>query len=319
MQRVHRAIGIIALTVAVGLLAADEVATRVAIEPRPPRADASDIIAPRDPNLRVNTTRVLINATVVNKNNQIIADLEKEDFRLFEDLVEQEILSFSKDDAPLSVALVFDVSGSMGTKLNSARNAAAAFFRIGNPEDEYCLVLFNSAPTLAVGWTSRPADIQSKLSFTKTKGSTALLDGVYLGMQQMKKARNPRRAILIISDGADNSSRYTTSEVRNLVREADAQIYGIGIYQDVGDGDAILSTLARDTGGRSFTVGGAFGLSDIASRIGIEMHNQYWFSYAPINKDRDGKYRRVEVKVRPIRGMPDLRVRYRTGYYAAVE
>jgi len=319
MQRFHRAIAIAGIAVAAGLLAiAEDAGPRVAITPREPKPSVNDVIAPRETNLRIDATRVLVNATVVNKREQIIADLEKEDFTVFEDLAEQEILSFAKDDAPLSVALVFDVSGSMDNKISGARRAAAEFFKVGNPEDEFCLILFNGNPTLAVNWTSRPSEIQSKLAFTKTRGSTALLDGVYMGMQQMRKARNPRKAVLVISDGADNSSRYTTSEVKNLVRESNAQIYGIGIYGP-GDGDYILTTLARETGGRSFEVGGAFGLSDIAARIGVEMHNQYWLSYSPTNKERDGKYRRIEVRVRPIRGMPDLKVRFRNGYYAPVE
>ena len=166
--------------------------------------------------------------------NRFVTGLEKEHFRLFEDKVEQDITQFSSEDAPLSVGIVFDTSGSMGSKLQKSRQAVAQFFKTANPEDEFFLVQFNDRPELVVPFTRNVEEIQNHLTFTQSKGRTALLDGVYLAMNQMKKAHNPRKAMLIISDGGDNSSRYTESEIKNAVREADVQIYAIGIFEPMG-------------------------------------------------------------------------------------
>ena len=205
---------------------------RVNIEPRvKPSKEAEDPAARREPSIRVETQLVLINVTVTDPMNRFVTGLEKEHFKLTEDKAEQTITQFSSEDAPLSVGLVFDASGSMGSKLSKSRQAAAQLFKTANPEDEFFLVQFNNRPELVVGFTSNTEEIQNRLTFTQAKGRTALLDGVYLAMNQMKKAHNPRKAIIILSDGGDNSSRYTESEVKNLVREADVQVYAIGIFE----------------------------------------------------------------------------------------
>src|SRR5262249_37473101 len=163
---------------------------------------------------RVDTTLVQINVTVTDPLNRFVTGLEKEHFRLFEEKVEQIITDFSSEDAPLSIGLVFDTSGSMGSKLQKSRQAAAQFFKTANPEAEFSLVKSTARPTLVSGFTTDTEELQNRLTFTQSKGRTALLDGVYLAMNTMKKARNPRKAILIISDGGDNSSRYTESEIK---------------------------------------------------------------------------------------------------------
>ena len=238
--------------------------------------------------------------------------------------MEQNIL-VSSEDAPLSIGLVFDTSGSMGPKLQQSRKAAAEFFKTANPEDEFFLVEFNDRPELMVPFTTDTEELQNRLTFTQSKGKTALLDGVYLAMNQMKKARNPRKAILIISDGGDNNSRYTESEVKNAVREADVQIYGIGIFESLGNrgrtpeelaGPGLLSEVAELTGGRSYNVENVNELPDIAAKIGIELRNQYVLYYSPKNATRDGKYRHVQVKLVQPRGLPPLKAFFRLGYYA---
>jgi Ca-activated chloride channel family protein len=297
------------------------------IKPNPAEPKAPEI--ERGPaSLRIDTTLVQINVTVTDPLNRFVTGLEKEHFKLFEDKVEQNILQFSSEDAPLSIGLVFDTSGSMGPKLQKSRQAAAQFFKTANPEDEFFLIEFNDRPELVVPFTGDTEEIQNRLTFAQSKGRTALLDGVYMAMNQMKKARNPRKAILIISDGGDNNSRYTESEIKNTVREADVQIYGIGIFEPMGargrtpeelSGPGLLSEVAELTGGRSYNVENLNELADIAAKIGIELRNQYVLYYTSKNQARDGKYRHVNVKLVQPRGLPPLKAFFRLGYYAPAQ
>ncbi len=290
-----------------------------------PRLKPSNVVPTVRGDIRVDTTMVLINVTVTDPLNRFVTGLEKEHFRLFEDKAEQTIAQFSSEDAPLSVGLVFDTSGSMGPKLQKSRLAAAEFFKTSNPEDEFFLAAFNDRPKLQVPFTHSPEEIQNSLTFTESKGRTALLDAIYLAMNTMRKAHNPRKAILVISDGGDNSSRYTESEIKNAVREADVQIYAIGIFEPMAsrgrtaeelNGPGLLSELAEQTGGRAFQVENLNELPDVAAKIGIELRNQYLLGYIPTNKERDGKYRHVQVKLVQPRGLPPLKAYYRLGYYA---
>ncbi len=213
----------------------------------------------------------------------------------------------------------------MGSKLSKSRQAAAQFFKTANPKDEFFLVQFNDRAELMVPFTYNTEEVQNRLTFPNAKGRTALLDAVYLALHQMKKAKNPRKAILILSDGGDNSSRYTESEIRNLVREADVQIYAIGIFEPAASrgrtaeelsGPGLLSEIAEQTGGRHFPVENINELPDVAAKIGIELRNQYVLGYTPANQAKDGKYRRVKVKVNQPKGLPPLRAFWRLGYYA---
>ncbi len=302
---------------------------QVNIEPRVrPSKEPEDPATRRETSIRVETQLVLINVTVTDPMNRFVTGLEKEHFKLFEEKAEQTITQFSSEDAPLSVGLVFDASGSMGSKLSKSRQAAAQLFKTANPEDEFFLVQFNNRPELSVGFTSNTEEIQNRLTFTQAKGRTALLDGVYMAMSHMKKARNPRKAIIILSDGGDNSSRYTESEVKNLVREADVQVYAIGIFEPIAGrgrsaeemaGPGMLTELAESTGGRHFPVENLNELPDVAAKIGIELRNQYVLGYTPTNTTKDGKYRRVQVKLKQPRGLPPLKAFYRLGYYAPAQ
>lgn len=282
----------------------------------------------RSGTIRVDTSLVEINVTVTDPLNRFVTGLEKEHFRLFEDKIEQKIRDFSSEDAPLSIGLVFDTSGSMGPKLQKSRQAAAQFFKTANPQDEFFLVEFNDRPELVVPFTANTDELQNRLEFTQSKGKTALLDAVYMAINQMKKARNPRKAILIISDGGDNNSRYTESELKNAIREADVQIYGIGIFESIGVrgrtpeeqmGPGLLSEVAELTGGRSYNVENLNELADIAAKIGIELRNQYVLYYTSTNEARDGKYRHVTVKLVEPRGLPPLKAFFRLGYYAPTQ
>ena len=299
---------------------------KVTIEPRAKPATAGPA-SPRS-NIRIDTTVVQIPVTVTDPLNRFVTGLEKENFRLFEDKIEQKVQYFASEDAPISVGLIFDTSGSMGSKLEKSRQAVAQFFRTTNPQDEFFLVEFNDRPVLAVPMTTSLEEIQNRLTFTQSKGRTALLDAVYLGLHTMKKGHNARKALLIISDGGDNSSRYTESEIKNLVREADVQIYAIGIYESGAGrgrsseelaGPGLLTEISEQTGGRAFAVDNLNELPDVAAKIGIELRNQYLIGYTPTNAERNGKYRKVQVKLIQPRGLPPLKAFWRLGYYAPTQ
>jgi VWFA-related protein len=279
-------------------------------------------------NIRVDSTLVLIPVTVTDPLNRFVTGLEKENFKLTEDKQPQEITQFSSEDAPLSVGVVFDCSGSMGHKLDKSRQAVAQFFKLANPEDEFFLVQFNDSANLIQAFTRNLEEIQNKLAFTQSKGRTALLDAVYMALHEMKKAKNPRKALLLISDGGDNSSRYSEAEIKALVKEADVQIYAIGIYESVGarsrtpeetSGPALLTEIAEQTGGRQYQVDNLNELPDVAAKIGVELRNQYILGYSPKNLTRDGKYRRVQVRLVQPHGMPLLRPFWKQGYYAPTQ
>jgi Ca-activated chloride channel homolog len=298
-------------------------APQIAITPRSKPVAKADVLPKSD--IRSDVNLVLIPVTVTDPMNRFVTGLEKEYFKVFEDKKQQTISHFSSEDAPLSVGLLFDCSGSMGPKLKNSREAVAQFFKTANPEDEAFLVQFHDTADLAIGFTDNLQDIQNHVQFTNSKGMTALLDAIYLGVHEMKKAKNPRKALLVISDGGDNNSRYTESEIRNLVKESDVQIYAIGIYEPSGsrtrtveesNGPALLTDLANQTGGRQYQVENLTELPDIAAKIGMELRNQYVLGYSPQNRERDGKYRHVEVKLIQPHGMPLLRAFFRMGYNA---
>jgi len=270
-------------------------------------------------NIRVDTTVVLVPVTVTDRLNRFVSGLEQRDFRVYEDDVEQKIVSFGSEDAPLSIGIIFDTSGSMGGKLSMSRAAVAAFFKYTDPADEGCLVEFANRPELVVPFTSNPGEIEERLLSTQSKGSTALLDGVTVGLNAMRKAKNPRKALIVITDGGDNHSRYTQAEVRNRLKEVDVQIYAIGIYgggstPEELSGPDLLRNLSEPTGGRHFFAT-LRDLPDIAEKIGIELRNEYLIGYRPSNTARDGKFRRIGVKINQPPGLSALRAYWRKGYF----
>ncbi|HEY2017757.1 MAG TPA: VWA domain-containing protein [Bryobacteraceae bacterium] len=275
------------------------------------------------PTLRVDTNLVLVPVSVNDPLNRPVSGLEKENFRLFEDKVEQKITQFAMDDEPVTVGLVFDTSGSMGDKLKRSRMAAREFFRTANPEDEFFLVEFDNAPRLEVPLTADTGRIESQLVFSRSRGSTALLDAIYLALHEMKKSKRNKKALLIISDGGDNHSRYTVTEVQNVVRESDTLIYAIGVFgggstmEEYG-GPSLLSHIAEETGGRLYEAN-PVELPDIALKIGIDLRNRYVLGYSPGDQQRDGRYHTVQVMVVPPRGLPKLRAHWRTGYFAPAQ
>jgi len=276
--------------------------------------------------LRVDVDLALVNVTVTDPYNRLVTGLEQENFRVFEDNQEQEITHFSSEDVPVSIGVVMDLSGSMANKIDKSRMAALQFFKTANPQDEFFVVSFNERAQLSSPFTTSVDDIQTRLMFTAAHGRTALLDAIYLGLSQMRGARNQKKALLVISDGGDNHSRYSEHDIRDFVREADTQIYAIGLYDQAGaratveeiNGPALLSELSDMSGGRTFNVNTSNlnDLPDIAIKIGMELRNQYVLGYRPSNHSRDGKWRKIKVKLRPPKGLPPLNVYAKGGYYA---
>ena len=275
--------------------------------------------------LRVDIELALVNVVVTDPYNRLVTGLDTDNFRVFEDNVEQEITTFSSEDVPISIGVIFDCSGSMSNKLGKAREAALEFFKTANPEDEFFLVSFNERAELTSSFTNSVEDLQSRLMLTSSKGRTALLDAIYLGLSQMRGAHNAKRALLILSDGGDNHSRYQESDIKRLVREADTQLYAIGIFDPFAyrsrtpeelNGPSLLSELTEMTGGRVFAVENLNDLPDIASKIGMELRNQYVLGYRPSNKAHDARWRKVKIKMHAPKGLPPLNVYSKTGYYA---
>jgi Ca-activated chloride channel family protein len=217
------------------------------------------------------------------------------------------------------------MSGSMVSKIERAREAVIEFFKTANPQDEFFMVAFADKPQEIADFTSSVEDIQGKLVYTVPKGRTALLDAIYLGVSKMRQAKYQKKALLIISDGGDNHSRYTEGEIKSTVKEADVLIYAIGIYDhymatpEEALGPALLGEVAEITGGRSFTIDNPNDLADVATKIGIELRNQYVLGYRPKNPGHDGKWRKIKVKLLPPKGLPPLKVYAKTGYYAPSE
>src|SRR6201987_1212103 len=274
--------------------------------------------------LHMDVDLALVNVTVTDPYDRLVTGLEPDNFRIFENNLEEEILFFSSEDVPISVGVIFDLSGSMVNKIGKAKEAALQFFKTANPQDEFFLVSFNERAEVMSTFTTSVEDLQSSLLSSSPKGRTALLDGIYLGLSEMKTARNAKRALLIISDGGDNNSRYNEKDIKRLVREADTQLYSVGIFDPLDRlgtpeeryGPSLLNEITELTGGRAFTVENLNDLPDIAAKIGMELRNQYILGYHPSNKAHDARWRKIKIKLRSPKGLPPLSVYAKTGYYA---
>ncbi len=324
-----------ALCACLGALLAARPPADEKINPAPFIADQetpSQITVKREPlhatPIQVDVNLVVVNVTVTDPFDRIVTGLDQSNFQVYDEKVEQEIAAFSTEDAPIAVGLVFDSSGSMGDKIQKAKEAALQFFKTSNPQDEFMLISFSERVNLISGFTSKYETVQDRLLFVKSGGKTALFDAIYLGLSEGKKATTNRKALLIISDGGDNHSRYTEKDVKRAVMESDCQIYSVGIFEPLSArartpeearGPGLLAELAELSGGRMFSVEDANELPDIAEKISIELRNQYVIGYKPSNLVRDGRWRRVRVKLNPPRGLPPLQVYARTGYYAPTQ
>jgi VWFA-related protein len=296
---------------------------RVNIEPRP--APGTGSASRSEGNIRIDSNLVLIPVLVTDASDRAVTGLGREHFRLLDDKAEQVISHFTTEDSPVSIGVVFDASGSMGKKLSKSRAAVSEFLRSANPEDEFSLVDFNDRAELLMGFTDRISDIQNRMLFIGSKGRTALLDAIVLSLNEMRNAKHKRKAILIVSDGGDNNSRYSEREVKARLREADVQVYALGIMEPIASrfgspeemfGPALLGQLAQQTGGQAFEVGNIDEMPLIASKVAAALRNQYVLGYVPDAGMRDGKYHRVQVKLDRPKGTPPLHVSFRNGYFA---
>ena len=269
------------------------------------------------------TDVVTLSVTVTDPYSRLVTGLDRQHFEVFEDKVKQNIEFFRDEDVPVSVGIIFDVSGSMKGKLDRAREALKAFVQTSHDQDDFFLVGFNQRANLVAEFTDGESLI-NKLMLIDPKGQTALYDASYLGLEKVKQGRHQKRAILLISDGQDNASRYTYGELRKMLKEANVQIYSIGIVEMGGgaggsldlQGQGILEEVSQTTGGKAFFPRSAAELEDATTRIALELRHQYSIGYLPTNEKRDGKWRKISVKVNPPRGLPRLNVRSKEGYYA---
>lgn len=273
--------------------------------------------------IRQRTSLVVVNVSVTDKQFRQISGLNKEHFEIYEDKVRQQIEFFGDDDKPASVGIIFDLSGSMNNKISRARDAIKAFIDTCHNQDDFFLIGFNERATL-LAELSNGQSVLDKLSLAEPRGQTALYDAAYLGVEKVKEGRHDKRAILIVSDGQDNASRYDYGELRKLLKEADVQVYCIGITEEGADagsildrqGRVVLEEIARTTGGMAFFPSSYAELEDSVTRIALTLRHQYSIGYVPLNEQRDGKWRKIKVRVNAPKGLPSLVVRAKEGYYA---
>jgi Ca-activated chloride channel family protein len=272
--------------------------------------------------IAMNVDLVLVPVTITDPMNRLVTGLEQNDFFVYENNSLQKLRTFATEDAPVSIGIIMDLSGSMTSKLIRARDSILQFMKTANPQDEFFVIGFNDRPELIEDFTSSVDDIEARLQTVRAAHRTALLDAIYYGMDKMKTAKQQRKALLVVSDGGDNRSRYTEGEVKAQVRESDVEIYSIGVFDPYAPtteermGPVLLNDLSEETGGRMFRVDDLADMSDIAIKISTELRNQYVLGYHPTSMQRDGKWRKVKVKLVPPQGLPPLTVHARTGYYA---
>jgi Ca-activated chloride channel homolog len=291
-------------------------------------AQVNGPLAPHKPqpaagSIQIDVEMVLVNASVTDAYGHPVPNLEKKDFRLFEDNIEQEILTFSNEDVPASIGLLFDTSGSMADKMDASRQAVVKFLQKSNPEDEFFLISFDSHAELTNHFTSDIQQLQQRMTSLKPAGRTALLDAIYLGMAQMRSARHERHILLVLSDGGDNHSRHHLPEVRRLLQESDCQLYALGIFDprdmnrtsEEHEGPSLLSELVEMTGGHVFQSAKLSELADLAGKIGTELRSQYILGYKPTDVRHDGRWHPIKISLRPTND-PPLTARARTGYYS---
>jgi Ca-activated chloride channel homolog len=271
--------------------------------------------------IRTNVDLVMVPVSITDGLNRPVVGLDRENFQIFENKIPQQIRDFSTEDAPVSIGIVLDVSGSMGPKLERAREAVTAFCEEANPQDEFFMITFSDEPQLIADFTTKTEELENDLLTARSKGRTSLLDAVYMALHKMRGARYARKALLIISDGGDNHSRYTERDVRSAVKEADVTIYSVGTFDSVVPteeellGPELLRSITEPTGGMTFTLNASAELPDVTKNIGVRLRHQYLLAYRP-QSAKDGKWHKIMVKLRVPRKFPFLRVNARPGYYA---
>ncbi len=295
-------------------LAAILIITSLAVLVRP---GAGQAVSPSDyAAIRVDVDTVRVRVSVSDSLNRFVTGLQPEHFRLYEDKVAQQLVNFTEEASPVTIGLIFDVSYSMKPKMFRARKSAVEFLDDGVRDDEYFLVLFSDRARLAQPITNDIRDIQNKIANTESRGSTALLDAIYIGLDTIRNGTNAKKALIVVTDGEDNHSRYTFNEIREFAREVDTQVYIIGEHGTLGYGEGIMQDLAKMSGGRVFFPNSLNEMEYFVELIQSELRHQYILGYISTNKRRDGTWRKITVKLEPPPGLPRLFVHHREGYYA---
>lgn len=275
--------------------------------------------------IRTSASLVLVPVTITDDLNRPVVGLDQDNFQLFENKKPQQIKNFSSEDAPVSIGIIVDTSGSMSYKLDRAREAVAQFCDAANPQDEFFLITFSDTPRITTDFTERPENIENDLLTVRSKGQTSLLDAVYLGIQKMRSARYGRKALLILSDGGDNHSRYTGRDIKAAIKESDITLYAIGTYdrffssQEERLGPELLQNVTELSGGTAFTLTNLNDMPAVARNIGVRLRHQYMLAYQPKSAPHDGKWHKISVKLRLPKKFPFLHVTARAGFYAGAE
>lgn len=251
--------------------------------------------------------------TVSDRFGRFVTGLEKRNFQVFDDGVQQEIAHFSDEDAPLTLGIIYDVSGSMGDLTSRSFQALKRFFDTSHQEDEYFIIAFNNRAQLVQDFTTSPSEIMSRVIFVKAKGSTALYDGVYLGIEKARQGRHRKKALLIISDGEENSSRYSGRDLREMLKESDVPVYGIGISQ-LYQGMGTLQSLSGWSGGMTFAPADEPQTRDIYTRIALMLRHQYAIGFYPTDAANPIDWHKVRINISAPRGLGRLSLSYKKGY-----
>jgi len=302
------------------------VSPRASVSSSPERSGSVEVIKASSLHVVKSDSRlVLVPVSVTDPMERFITGLRPDNFEVFEDKKPQTIQNFSAEDVPVSLGIILDVSGSMSDKIDRVREAVNQFCESANPEDEFFMIEFADEPRLASDFTSSSDDIEKELIFAQPKGRTSLLDAIYMGLHKMKDAKYGKKALLVISDGGDNHSRYDEREVKSLAKESDVMIYSIGTFDryvptaEEMRGPSLLTGLAEPTGGRAFILDNPNEMPAVAHRIGMELRTQYVLAYRPQGSSHDGKWRKIRVRLKLPRRFDFLQAHAKSGYYGSAE
>ena len=269
---------------------------------------------------------VVLHTTVLNEKGEFVPSLKVDNFRVFEDKIEQKVSVFTKEDIPVTMGLVIDNSGSMKEKRPQVNEAALSFVRTSNKQDEVFVVNFNDEYYLDLDedFTSDPQELHEALEKIDTRGSTALYDAIIGSLDHLKKGHKDKRVLLVITDGDDDASRKSFEYTVKAAQNSNALVYAVGVFSDydqshdkrmVRRSKKILTELAEATGGAAFFPDNLDDVAPVCAQIARDIRNQYTLGYYPTDTAKDGTYRLVRVEVND-RGRGKLVVRTRTGYYA---
>jgi len=304
------------------LLAMTTILSTISILPGLTIAQQVKLSTSDDPvKLRVNM--INLNVSVLDPNGRYIRGLTKDNFEVFEDKTKQSIDLFSFEDQPISIGFVFDLSGSMSGKAKRARETLREFANGCHIDDEMFIIGFNNKPSLLTDFTKDDSDIVNSVAMMPAKGTTSLLDAIYMGVEKLKEGRYNRKVLIVISDGEDNSSRYSEKEIMNLVKESDVEIFSIGTteiwqsptYADLAGID-ILDRISTMTGGKAYFPRDFDQMAAVCRQIALGLRNQYSIAYVPSNAAFDGSWRKLKVRIKGIKDGGFFVLRARTGYYA---